>query len=220
MRVVITGASRGIGAEFTKVLLSQGHEVHAVSRNPERLAPLAKNKNLHVHTIDLENVAGPDRLCRALEGRAVDLLINNAGMYAGADELAKVKFEDVRLSFEVNTLIPMRVCQAMLPLLKSGAKVVQITSLMGSIGDNGSGGAYAYRMSKAALNMFNKSFAIERGDLTSIVLHPGWVKTEMGGSNAPTTVEESVEGMLKVIARVSPADSGKFFDYEGEELPW
>ena len=220
MRVVITGASRGIGAEFVRVLLSQGHEVHAVSRNSEKLEDLAKDKNLHVHAIDLENVAGPDRLFRALEGRSVDLLINNAGIYAGADQLPKLKFEDVRLSFEVNTLIPMRVCQAFLPLLKNGAKVVQITSLMGSIDDNGGGGAYAYRMSKTALNMFNKCFAIEREDLTAIVLHPGWVQTEMGGKSAPTSVEESVAGMMKVIAGVKPSDSGKFYDYEGETLPW
>lgn len=220
MRVVITGASRGIGAEFTRVLLSRGHEVHAVSRNPERLADFSQNKNLRLHPIDLENVAGPERLCRALEGRSIDLLINNAGMYVGADELAKLKIGDVRQSFEVNTLIPMRVCQALLPLLKGGAKVAQITSLMGSIADNSSGGAYAYRMSKAALNMFNKSFAIEHKDLISIVLHPGWVKTDMGGKDAPTTVEESVAGMVKILERVSPTDSGKFFDFEGDELPW
>ena len=222
MRVLITGASRGIGAEFTRVLLAKGHEVHAVSRNPSRLADLAReNKNLHLHEIDLENVAGPDRLCRELKDEKVDLLINNAGMYAqGGDELAKVKFDDVRLSFEVNTIIPMRVCQSLFPCLAKDAKVAQITSLMGSIDDNGSGGAYAYRMSKAALNMFNKCFAIEHKNLTSIVLHPGWVQTEMGGKSAPTTPAQSVAGMLKLIEEVKPADSGKFYDFEGEELPW
>jgi NAD(P)-dependent dehydrogenase (short-subunit alcohol dehydrogenase family) len=220
MRVVITGASRGIGAEFTRVLLAEGHEVHAVSRNPERLAAHTKNKNLHVHSIDLENVVGPEHLVRALEGRPVDLLINNAGMYAGADELGKMNFEDVRSSFEVNTLLPMRVCQALLPVLHKGAKVAQITSLMGSIDDNSSGGAYAYRMSKAALNMFNKCFAIERKDLTALVLHPGWVKTDMGGSGAPTTPEQSVAGMLKVINGAGASDSGKFFDFEGNALSW
>jgi NAD(P)-dependent dehydrogenase (short-subunit alcohol dehydrogenase family) len=220
MRIVITGASRGIGAEFTRVLLSQGHEVHAVSRNAEKLGELQKDKNLHVHAIDLENVAGPDHLFRALEGRKVDLLINNAGMYAQADQLKSVKIDDVRLSFEVNTLIPMRVCQSLLPLLPKGAKVAQITSLMGSIADNGSGGSYAYRISKTALNMFNKCFAIEHDELTSIVLHPGWVQTDMGGKSAPTTVKESVSGMLKVITGVKASDSGKFYDFEGEELPW
>jgi NAD(P)-dependent dehydrogenase (short-subunit alcohol dehydrogenase family) len=220
MRVVITGASRGIGAEFVRVLLAEGHEVHAVSRNPDRLAAASKEKNLKIHEIDLENVAGPDRLCRALEERKIDLLVNNAGMYAGADELAKLQMEDVRLSFEVNTLIPIRVCQALAPCFANGAKVAQITSLMGSIADNGSGGAYAYRMSKAALNMFNKCFAIERKDLISVVLHPGWVQTEMGGKNAPTTPRASVAGMLKVIAKLGSGDSGKFFDFEGEELPW
>jgi NAD(P)-dependent dehydrogenase (short-subunit alcohol dehydrogenase family) len=220
MRIVITGASRGIGAEFTRVLLGQGHEVHAVSRNPERLADMKMNENLHVHPIDLENVAGPEHLCRALEARPVDLLINNAGTFAKGDELKNLKMDDVRLSFEVNTLIPMRVCQALLPMLTKGAKVVHITSLMGSIGDNASGGSYAYRISKAALNMFNKCFAIEREDLISVVLHPGWVQTAMGGRSAPTTAQESVAGMLKVISGLRPVQTGKFFDYEGEELPW
>jgi len=221
MRVLITGASRGIGAEFVRALLAKGHEIHAVSRNPAPLAELAKeNKKLHLHEIDLENVAGPDRLCREMKGEKIDLLINNAGMYAGADELAKMKFEDVRLSFEVNTILPMRVCQALLGCLAKEAKVAQITSLMGSIDDNGSGGAYAYRMSKAALNMFNKCFAIEYPGLTSIVLHPGWVQTDMGGKAAPTTPTESVAGMLKVIEKVKTSDSGKFYDFEGEELPW
>jgi len=220
MRVIITGASRGIGAEFTRVLLSQGHEVHAISRNAEKLGELAKNKNLHVHAIDLENVAGPDRLCRALEGRKIDLLINNAGMYAGADELSKLNMEDVRSSFEINTLLPMRVCQALLACFEKGAKVAQVTSLMGSIDDNGSGGAYAYRMSKAALNMFNKCFAIEHKEITALVLHPGWVQTDMGGKAAPTTPAQSVAGMLKVILGAKPSDTGKFFDFEGEELPW
>ncbi len=220
MRVVITGASRGIGAEFTRVLLSQGHEVHAVSRNAEKLGELQKDKNLHVHAIDLENVAGPDLLFRALEGRKVDLLINNAGMYAQGDELENLKFDDVRQSFEVNTIMPMRVCKSLLPLLPKGAKVAQVTSLMGSITDNGGGGSYAYRMSKTALNMFNKCFAIEHDELTTIVLHPGWVQTDMGGKAAPTTPKESVAGMLKIIAAAKASDSGKFYDFEGEEFPW
>ncbi len=221
MRIVITGASRGIGAEFVRFFATQGHEVHAVSRHPERLgAGGAKLGNISIHEIDLENVAGPERLQRALEGRKIDLLVNNAGMYAEGDELANLKVQDLRDSFEVNTLIPLRLCQALLPNLGKGAKVVQITSLMGSIADNGGGGAYAYRMSKAALNMFNKSFSIEFPEYVALVLHPGWVKTDMGGSNAPTTVQESVAGMAKVIEKAGAAQSGKFFDYEGEELPW
>ncbi len=220
MRIVVTGASRGIGAEFVRSLSLQGHEVHAVSRNPNRLVGEKGQTEFHVHEIDLENVAGPDRLVQALDGRPVDLLINNAGMYAQGDELAKLECKDLRESFEVNTLLPMRVCQALLPNLRAGAKVVQISSLMGSVGDNSGGGAYAYRMSKAALNMFNRCFAIEYPEYVSIVLHPGWVKTDMGGSEAPTTPEESVAGMWKVIQRVGAKESGKFFDFEGDELPW
>jgi NAD(P)-dependent dehydrogenase (short-subunit alcohol dehydrogenase family) len=220
MRVVITGASRGIGAELTRALLAEGNEVHAVSRNTDRLAPLTKDKNLHLHSIDLENVAGPDQLSRALEGRTVDLLINNAGVLLGDNKFEKLDMGDVQQSFEINTILPMRVCQTLLPNFGKGTKIAQITSLMGSIADNGSGGAYAYRMSKTALNMFNKSFAIERPDLVSIVLHPGWVKTDMGGNSAPTSTEDSVAGMLKIIAKAKAADSGKFYDFEGDVLPW
>lgn len=217
MRVVITGASRGIGREFVNQCLKNGDEVHAVTRNSARLSDL-KAEKLHVHSIDLESPEGPAALARALEGRPVDLLINNAGTYLDMDRgFTDLPIETVRKSFEVNTLLPMRVCQALLPNL---ARVCQITSLMGSIGDNASGGSYGYRMSKAALNMFNRSFAIDFPNILSVVLHPGWVKTEMGGKEAPTSTEESVAGMLKVLSNLNADQSGKFYDYEGEELPW
>jgi NAD(P)-dependent dehydrogenase (short-subunit alcohol dehydrogenase family) len=223
---IVTGASRGIGAEFVRQLLGAGYEVHAVTRNPEKLRETVsgdKTQLLKTHAIDLEAKDGPTRLLTALEGRPIDLLVNNAGIYLEADEgFEQIDFEEVRRSFEVNTLIAARVCQTLLPNLKKAhsAKVVQITSLMGSIADNDSGGSYAYRMSKAALNMFNKCFAKEFPKLIAIVLHPGWVRTEMGGSQAPVTPEASVRGMLEMIKKAGVQDSGKFYDFEGDELPW
>jgi NAD(P)-dependent dehydrogenase (short-subunit alcohol dehydrogenase family) len=175
---------------------------------------------LHVHEIDLENVAGPGRLVLALSGKPVDLLINNAGVLFNQDNFTIMNFEQIRQSFEVNTILPMRVCQALHPLLRKGSRVVQITSLMGSIADNESGGYYGYRMSKAALNMFNRSYSIDFPEFTSVVLHPGWVKTEMGGQSAPVTPSESVAGMMGIIEKLSTEQSGKFFDFEGNELPW
>jgi NAD(P)-dependent dehydrogenase (short-subunit alcohol dehydrogenase family) len=225
-RAIVTGASRGIGAEFVSQLLEAGYEVHAVTRNADRLRAAVNGGNgpaLRIHSIDLEEKEGPSRLAGALEGRPVDLLVNNAGIYLEANEsFEQIDFEEVRRSFEVNTLIAARVCQTLLPSLKKApsAKVAQITSLMGSIADNDSGGSYAYRMSKAALNMFNKCFAKDYPKLTAIVLHPGWVKTDMGGAQAPVTPEASVRGMLQVIKKAGVKDSGKFFDYEGDELPW
>jgi NAD(P)-dependent dehydrogenase (short-subunit alcohol dehydrogenase family) len=224
---IVTGASRGIGAEFVRQLLAKNYEVHAVTRNADRLREAVRSPEgtarLYVHAIDLETKDGPERLAAVLEGRPVALLVNNAGIYLESSEaFDSIDFQEVRRSFEVNTLIAARVCQALLPVLKKAPhpKVVQITSLMGSITDNESGGSYAYRMSKAALNMFNQSFAQDYPEFTALVLHPGWVRTDMGGTNAPTTPEASVRGMLKVIDQATAKDSGKFYDFEGNELPW
>lgn len=228
MRVVITGASRGIGREFVNRYLRNGAEVHAVSRNPARLTDLNPIGKLTLHDIDLQSSEGPAALAKSLEGRPVDLLINNAGTYLDDDRgLPELPIDTVRQSFEVNTLLAMRMCQSLLPNLlavsrefKRPAQVCQITSLMGSIADNTSGGAYGYRMSKAALNMFNRSFAIDYPTILSVVLHPGWVKTDMGGADAPTSIETSVAGMMNVLSHLKADQSGKFYDYEGDELPW
>ena len=116
----------------------------------------------------------------------------------------------------------MLVTQALLPCLERAAapKVVNISSLMGSIEDNSSGGTYAYRMSKAALNMFTKTFAVDFPKIATLTMHPGWVKTDMGGANAPTEKTESVKGLLKVILASSLKNTGQFIDYEGDKLPW
>jgi len=232
MRVAITGASRGLGLEFTRLYLEAGHQVLALARHPEKskgLKELAAKHAARLACIECD-VAEDASVQKAAEAarkgaEALDLLINNAGTYgARKDRLSEVDFAEMRQIFEVNCVGALRVSRSFLPLLKkaSGAKLVHITSLMGSMADNSSGGAYAYRVSKAALNMASVNLARElEGDgLISVVLHPGWVKTDMGGPNAPLGIEEAVGAMFQTIGRLGRADNGVFLDRNGKSQPW
>ena len=153
---------------------------------------------------------------------AVDLLINNAGILKSDGPFERLDFESVLESFKVNTLGPMRLAKALLPLLSQSPKpiIVNITSQMGSIDDNKSGGYYSYRISKTALNMFNKSFSLDHPQITSVVVHPGWVQTRMGGAGATITPEVSVRGLFNLVKNLDRKSSGRFFNHRGEELPW
>ncbi len=227
MNIFITGASRGIGREFVEQFLKKPNvdKIWITSSNTDRLQDLVNANPQKVNLIStcVSKPEAKTAIAQALQNETIDLLINNAGTYYDEpDQFAEVNLENVLKSFEVNTLSPMRVCQALIPNLKKSKnpKVVQVTSLMGSIDDNTSGGSYGYRISKAALNMFNKSFSIDFPFLTSIVVHPGWVKTDMGGDEAPIEKSTSVKGLIKVIDELTPEKTGKFFDFEGDELPW
>ncbi|MDR3608796.1 MAG: SDR family oxidoreductase [Oligoflexia bacterium] len=226
---VVTGTSRGIGLELTRALLAEGHSVSAIARNPEKSAGLSELKKQYVDrlrtfTADVTRDDDVKRVAQELtESGAIDVLINCAGTFLDYhDDFLSIDFKKILQSLETNTLGPMRVTRALLPLLQKSkrAKVVHITSLMGSIGDNTGGGSYAYRMSKAALNMFMKSFSVDFPSLITLVVHPGWVKTDMGGSQAPVLPRDSARGILNVIQRAEREQSGKFFDFEGDELPW
>lgn len=217
----ITGASRGIGHEFVLQILSQGHKVIATARAPGVLEKEFGDRAL-ILSLDVTKQNQVDDLAHAVNS-PIDVLINNAGVLLGEDApFQKVSSEKLFESFNVNTLGAIRVTQALLPHLQKSpqAKVINITSKMGSIEDNGSGGYYGYRMSKAALNMFTKSFAVDFPKITTLCLHPGWVQTDMGGANALVRTEDSVRGLLKVIQRAKPSDSGGFFDFTGEEISW
>ncbi|MDH3474704.1 MAG: SDR family oxidoreductase, partial [Rhodospirillales bacterium] len=155
---------------------------------------------------------------------AVDLLINNAGVYGPRDDTKKVAFDRWGEVFEVNTIAPLRVAQRFLEQVARSERklIVNISSRMGSIGDNTGGGEYIYRSSKAALNMVVKSLSVDlagRG-VTVVAFHPGWVQTDMGGPSAVITPEESVAGMRAVIEGLTPADTGRFLNYDGSEIPW
>jgi len=223
MNVVITGTSRGIGLEMAQLALTAGHRVMAVARSPEKSKGLMKLKGdfkdkLEIVTGDMasEDTAATVA-AMAKDWGVVDILVNNAGIYKKG--VSRAEFEE---SFLVNTIAPFEMTQALLPYLKKSKapKAVQMTSLMGSIDDNSSGGYYAYRSSKAALNMINKSLAIDNPWLTAIVMHPGWVQTDMGGTQAPTPVGESAAGIWKVIHELAPAKTGAFLDFRGKPLKW
>lgn len=223
MTVLVTGANRGIGLELVRQMRARGHQVIGTARKPEQAMEL-KETGARVVQLDVTDSNSIRAMAEQLKGQRIDLLINNAGMLGhNAQSFAETDFDQVIATFDVNSLGPMRVTQALLPniLAGSGKTVIQISSTMGSIANN-SGGYYGYRASKAALNMLNSSLALELADrgITSVVIHPGWVQTRLGGENAAITVEDSVTGMMQVIAKLGPEDSGRFLNYQGEELPW
>lgn len=227
MRAVVTGANRGIGLELARQLLARGDEVHAAVREPDRAADLralGDGDRLRVHRLDQLEPDSVRELAAALAGAPVDLLVNNAGVYGGTRQhLPDIDFEDAVRTYRVNAIGPLRVTLALLANLKAArGKVIHVTSGMGSITDNKSGAFYAYRMSKAALNMMSRSLAVDlRGaGVASAVINPGWVKTDMGGPGAPTPVEESVRGMLREIDAFAIEDSGAFLDWKGRPYPW
>ena len=223
MNILITGTSRGIGLELTQIALNEGHSVWAVARKPKQAKELMALKKLFpkkltLIVLDLTKSNVSASLTKATKSAKVfDLLINNAGIYKKG-----TTSKDFLESFMTNSVVPFLTTQALLSKLKKSSqpKVVQITSLMGSISDNESGGSYAYRSSKTALNMINRSLSIDHPWLSTIVMHPGWVKTRMGGSEAPTSVHESASGIWKVAQKITLADSGKFYDFEGDSIHW
>lgn len=224
----ITGANRGIGLEMTKQLLEKGNKVVATARDPKKaneLNQLATEFSLQLKIIplDVADQASVDRLPSLLKDyRFIDVLINNAGMYEDRSSFASLDFGDLIQAFNTNTLGAMRVTRSLMSYLMGAemGKVIHISSQMGSIKDNSSGGSYSYRMSKAALNMFNKSFSVDYPELISVVMHPGWVQTDMGGANARTPVQESVQGLLNYIEVFTERDSGCFVDFRGKSIEW
>lgn len=222
MYIVITGTSRGIGLELTRLALEEGHNVLAIARKPEEsqeLMNLKHNfKTLEVLALDLLKSDSQDIIASKVSSwPQVDVVINNAGVLLG-DETMK----DFELSFLTNSIKPLFITKSLIPKLKKSSRPLslQISSLMGSIEDNTSGGNYSYRASKTALNMLFKCLSADESWLTSVLVHPGWVKTRMGGQGAPTSVAESAGGIWKIVQEAKPAHNGKFITYKQETLPW
>jgi NAD(P)-dependent dehydrogenase (short-subunit alcohol dehydrogenase family) len=220
MRIVVTGANRGIGLELVKQLVERGDVVDAVTRHPEDVPPLA-----HAHRCDIADDAAVRALAAELGDAEIDIVINNAGVSGGSHQSQRdMDFGEAMRTYNVDALGPLRVSLALLPHLRRGhaKKLVHVTSGLGSIGDNRSGGFYGYRMAKAALNMMSKNLAVElRGEgIASYVINPGWVQTDMGGTNAAITPTESVRSMLRVIDTATLEDSGEFLDWKGGRYPW
>ncbi len=222
--VLVTGASRGLGLEFAKQYAADGWRVIATVRDPKRAGSLqALGSAVTVHRLDVRDFMATAELGRELAREAIDVAIANAGISPGHKISIADIDEDAWLdTFAVNSVAPMALAGALLPALKRGAgkKLIAITSRMGSIAENTAGGSYPYRASKAALNAAWHSLANDHREVIAVVLHPGWVRTDMGGSGAPVGPKESIAGMRRVIARLKPSDSGCFFDFEGKELPW
>jgi NAD(P)-dependent dehydrogenase (short-subunit alcohol dehydrogenase family) len=226
MRFVVTGANRGIGLEFVKQLTERGEEVDAAARDPDDAADLRAlvrpGVRLRIHPLDVVDDASVHAFAEALPGGPVDVLVNNAGV-SGVKGGEPIDPEDILRVFDVNAVGTLRVVRALLPRLRAGKtrKIVNLTSLLGSIAD-ASGGRYAYRLSKAALNMATRLLAEDlRGEgFLTVALHPGWVQTRMGGSAAPVPPEQSIRGMLRIVDGLKAEQSGRVFDFQGRELPW
>lgn len=223
---LVTGANRGIGLEFAKQYAADGWSVVATCRRPgEATALAALQGDVRIEALDVTDFARIEALGRRLAAVPVDLLINNAGIYGPRvtryDSVDYAAWPEV---MRVNVMAPLKVTAVFIPnLLRGGLRtVIGVSSLMGSIGDNTSGGSYIYRSSKAALHAVLRSLAIDLRGRQIIVcaLNPGWVRTDMGGSAAMLDPFESVAGMRDVISRLTLRESGRCFNYDGEELPW
>lgn len=227
----MTGANRGIGLELVRQLRDRGDHVEACARAPERareLQALAGDR-VRIHALDVTDAATVRAVANALTDVALDLVLNVAGVYGGPRQSLAQMAEDLELrdvadTFDVNAMGALRVAVALLPHLRRGKakKLVHLTSGMGSISDNTSGGYYAYRMSKAALNMMSRSLAVDLRPegIASYVINPGWVQTDMGGAGAPTPVADSVRGILREIDRATLDDSGEFLNWRGNRYAW
>jgi len=216
---LITGASRGIGLEFTRQLRAAGHAVIATTRNGKPIDPATET--LPLLADDEISIAA---LAKALDGRPIDVLINNAGVSSDARDLATVTLAELDRVFRVNAFAAILVAKALLPSLRLGTRktIVNISSQLGSITNNTGGSSYAYRASKTALNQLTVCLAneLKADGFCCVAMHPGWVKTDMGGPNAPLTPEQSVTNMHKTIDALTPADTGRFLNHDGKPLPW
>ena len=228
--VLITSASRGLGLEFAKQYLASGWHIYAACRQPEsaemlrRLAQDGKTQ-IEIMTMDVTDPLSIERAAAKIDGHMIDVLINSAGIIGKPDQnVGNVDYNSWAQVLNVNTMGPLRVTEAFVEHVARSERrlVVTITSGMGSLADNTSGGSIAYRSSKAAVNMVMRCAAIDlapRG-ISCVLVNPGWVRTEMGGAAAPLSAEESVLALRRLIETLGPAQSGRFFHYNGREYPW
>ena len=223
--ILVTGANRGIGLEFVRQYAAEGVRLIACCRAPEKADKLAAVKgDIRILAVDVGDQNSVAQLARALQQEAIDILINNAGVYGpksqSADACAYDGFLD---TLRINSLGPLMLSQALKANLMRGKdkKIAVLTSKMGSI-DDSSSGELAYRASKAALNMIMHVVAHDwaRDGIAVAILHPGWVRTDMGGAAAPLAPADSVRGMRAQIAALGPKTSGRFLDYRGMEIAW
>ena len=221
--ILITGANRGIGFELTRQYQAEGHNVIACCRSPEAATDL-KALGLDPLPLDVTSDGSVKRLKAGLGDRPIDILINNAGINLDAQSFEEMNFDNWEKTFRVNSIGPFRVAQTLIEnvLGSDTRKLITISSKMGSVGEVYYGGSIAYSSSKSAVNMVTKILANRFRDdgLICVPLHPEWVQTDMGGPDARITAEESAGGLIKVIDGLTLDESGRFFQYDGKELPW
>ncbi len=227
--VVITGANRGLGLGFVKNYLGKNVDVVSTTRDLKSSKELLALKekfpnNLEIFELDLVKESGGYTLENFLGDRPIDIVINNAGVGSTNQHFEAVSPKPWLEVLKVNLIAPLIITQSIINNVKKGSdkKIYFLSSQLGSIGDNASGGMYIYRSSKTGLNQVVKSLSVDLKPqgITVVSLHPGWVKTDMGGPNAPVSIDESIEGMMQVIDATDIRDTGRFLNYDGKELPW
>ncbi|WP_133407009.1 SDR family oxidoreductase [Parashewanella tropica] len=224
----ITGANRGIGLALTRAYLSDGWQVMATCRDPESAneltALIEEFDKLEIFALDVTDYDAVADLSNELGDADFDLFINNAGYYGPKGYgFGETDVDEWRKVFEINTIAPLKLAEAFYPQLKSSQGLIaNMSSKMGSMEDNGSGGSYIYRSSKAALNSVTKSLSLDGlvDGVNAVALHPGWVQTDMGGPNALITPLESATGLKYVLDNFSEEQNGGFFDPKGNSIPW
>ena len=237
--VLITGANRGLGLEFTRQYLKDGWEVHAFCRQPDKAAELGamvadSRGNIHLREMDIGNKEQIEAAAKELKNLPIDLLINNAGIADGYGRGVYEMKEDPDIQnydfafweemMRINTLAPAKIIGAFLENIRAGGqkKIASLSSGLGSITNLAWAGKYGYCASKAGLNMVSKGLAewLKPENIMVISLSPGWTRTAMGGPHATNSAEESVSGMRHVISSLTLAETGRFWNFDGEELPW
>jgi NAD(P)-dependent dehydrogenase (short-subunit alcohol dehydrogenase family) len=228
--VLITGSNRGIGLALARQYAGDGWRVLATCRDPDHAKALrdvaAAGEAVSIHRLDVTGDAGIRDLAAALEGTAIDVLFNNAGVMGprGGQNFGAVDHAAWLGVLEVNLLGPVRIAEAFVDhVAASGLRTIAVvSSTLGSIAENASGGYYLYRTSKAAVNMAVRCMAasLRSRGITLVTLHPGWVRTDMGGPAAAVSPEQSAAGLRRVVAGLRPRDSGRFLRYDGTENPW
>jgi len=228
--LLITGANRGIGLELTKEYLKLGWQVHAACRDPDSALALkaiqqANSENLYIYKLDVSNTQQISALKSEIGNTPIDILFNNAGVYAAnSSEFGKTDTQVWLDSFNINAISPMKMMETFVENVANSDKKIManMSSKMGSNSDNTSGGSYAYRSTKTALNtvVVSASHDLKSKGITVLALHPGWVRTDMGGPNGELSVEESTAGLLNNVNNATLSDSGSFFDIDGSIIDW
>ncbi len=225
--VLVTGANRGLGLEFTKQYAADGWNVLACCREPQQASALqgiAKaNNQVQLFDLDVSDFAQIDALALQLKDEKIDVLINNAGVYPSSS-FGNVDYNAWAEGFKINSMAPLKMAEAFVQHVTRGQlkKIATLTSKMGSIDDNTSGESYSYRASKCAVNMVMKSLSIDLKPygISVVTLHPGWVQTDMGGRNALISAQTSVSGLRNVIENLNLSNTGEFIAYDGKAINW